>query len=83
MRKVNFTPKNGEDIFTISVDSQDVEVVILKSFANGYVAIESLIGEPFMRGSIWGAYSSLQTVVPRTMLTYVRTQGGRDEKNVL
>ena len=75
-QKVNFTPKDGEDVFSIAVDGQDVEVVILKSFANGYVVIESLIGEPFMRGSIWGAYSSLQTVVPRTMLTYVRTQGG-------
>lgn len=75
-QKVNFTPKDGEDVFTIAVDDQDVEVIILESFSNGYVVIESLIGEPFMRGSIWGAYSSLQTVVPRTMLTYVRTQGG-------
>jgi hypothetical protein len=71
----NYIPRNGADIFTITVDNNDVEVVILESFANGYVVIEALTGEPFMRGSIWGAYPCSQTVVPRTLLTYTRTQG--------
>ena len=72
--KINLTPKNGEDVFTITIDNDDVEVVILDSFRNGYVAIEALTGEPFMRGSIWGAYPSIQTVVPRTLLKYAYTQ---------
>jgi len=71
----NYIPRNGADIFTITVDNNDVEVVILESFANGHVVIEALTGEPFMRGSIWGAYPCAQTVVPRTLLTYTRTQG--------
>lgn len=73
---INYTPKNGEDVFTISIDGQDHEVVIMNSYRNWYVLVESLVGEPFMRGSIWGAFPCCQTMVPRTMLTYVRTQGG-------
>ncbi len=76
MTALNYTPQNGSEIFTITtVDGQDHEVVILESFANGHVVIEALTGEPFMRGSIWGAYPCAQTVVPRTLLTYTRTQG--------
>lgn len=78
-QKVNFTPKDGEDVFTIAVDDQDVEVIILKSFSNGYAVIEAIVGEPFMRGSIWGAFPSLQTVVPRTLLKYAYTQRRQDD----
>lgn len=76
MIRTNYTPRNGDDVFTISVDGEDHEVVIMNSYRNGYVLVESLVGEPFMRGSIWGAFPCCQTMVPRTMLTYVRTQGG-------
>ena len=78
--KVNYTPKIGDDIFTINVDSQNVEVVILESFSNGYVVIEALNGEPFMRGSIWGAYPCVQTVVPRSLLSYSYAYGESQRK---
>jgi len=69
----NYVPKNGELVFTISIDGRDVEVVILDSFSNGYVCIEALVGKPFMRGSIWGSYPDIQAVVPRTLLKYAYT----------
>lgn len=75
MVTLNYSPKNGEDVFVITVDGKDHEVVIMQSFENGYVVIESLVGEPFMRGSIWGAFPCCQTVVPRTLLSYSYTQG--------
>ena len=46
MTALNYTPQNGSEIFTITVDGQDHEVVILESFANGHVVIEALTGEP-------------------------------------
>lgn len=70
----NYVPKNGEDVFVITVDGQDHEVAILETFGNGYVVIEALTGEPFVRGSIWGAFMSCQTMVPRTLLKYAYTQ---------
>lgn len=76
MTLINYEPKNGEDVFTITIDAQDYEVVIMDTFSNGHVLIEALVGEPFMRGSVWGAYPSCQTVVPRTLLSYSYTQGG-------
>lgn len=77
MTLINYEPKNGEHVFTVNVDGQDHEVVILESFSNGHVVIESLVGEPFMRGSIWGAYPSCQAVVSRSVLLYSYTKGER------
>lgn len=60
---INYTPKKGEQIYSIKVDGVWHDVVVLDTFKDGYVVIEALDGEPFMRGSMWGAFPSCQAVV--------------------
>lgn len=73
MKQLNLRIDPDTDIYTILVDGQEVEVVIMKDLGRNSVLIEALEGQPFDRSTAWGgAFMSCQTSCRADALRFSR-----------